>query len=81
MRVFDVLNESNVKLRKSESIFSGRLENENVSNILRIFWSTFTFLLFSDLLYVFSKTRMFLGAFTYFRFVGSTLRISRKGYC
>ena len=37
--------------------------------------------LFSDLLYVFSKTRMFLVASTYFRFVGSTLRISRKGYC
>ena len=33
MRFIDVLNESNVKLRKSESTFLGRLENENVGNI------------------------------------------------
>ena len=33
MRVFDVLNESNVELRKSESTFLSRRENENVSNI------------------------------------------------
>ena len=33
MRFFYVLNESNVKLRKSESYHLGRLENESLSNI------------------------------------------------
>ena len=33
MRFCDVLNESNVELRKSESTFLGRRENEYVSNI------------------------------------------------
>ena len=33
MRFFDVLNESNVELRKSESTFSGRRGNENVRNM------------------------------------------------
>jgi hypothetical protein len=36
MRFFHVLNESNVKLRKSESYHLGRLENENVSNMYKI---------------------------------------------
>ena len=39
MRFIDVLNESNVKLRKSESTFLGRLENENVSNIIKEVWA------------------------------------------
>ena len=30
---FDVINESNVELRKSESILLGRRENKHVSNI------------------------------------------------
>ena len=32
--LFYVLDESNVQLRNSESTFLGRLENENVSNIM-----------------------------------------------
>ena len=35
MHLFDVLNESNVQLRKSESTYLGRLENEHVSDIKR----------------------------------------------
>ena len=34
---FYVLNESNVKLRKSESYHLGRRENENVSNVANLY--------------------------------------------